>query len=75
MTLQRRLESIENIPYYRTSLTLPTQIRKPRQVLRILLLRLLIFKLSVNFRAVTRNPTREEWFMAVQEVSSSEESE
>lgn len=30
MTLQRRPEISEEVPYYRTSLTLPTQIRKPR---------------------------------------------
>ncbi|KAF2885774.1 hypothetical protein ILUMI_20409 [Ignelater luminosus] len=55
MTLQRRPETSEEVPYYRTSLTLPTQIRKPR--------------------AVTPNPSRNGWFMAVQETSSSEESE
>ncbi|KAF5291899.1 hypothetical protein FQR65_LT11383 [Abscondita terminalis] len=32
MTLQRRPETSEEVPYYRTSLTLPTQIRKPRAV-------------------------------------------
>ncbi|KAB0792426.1 hypothetical protein PPYR_14385 [Photinus pyralis] len=55
MTLQRRPETSEEVPYYRTSLTLPTQIRKPR--------------------AVTPNPGRNGWFMAMQEISSSEESE
>lgn len=55
MTLQRRPETSEEVPYYRTSLTLPIQIRKPR--------------------AVTPNPGRNGWFMAMQETSSSEESE
>lgn len=76
MTLQRRpLEQDEEPLYYRTSLTLPINTKRPRYELEKLCVSdqilFLLYMLS-SCRTTSTNSVRESWFIAMQETSSEE---